>query len=63
MCQLDFESFLVLWNIRTYQLDVVSCNVFASSCVIFSIPLVFLPLVRIDSKYLLQVTSCIVIIS
>ena len=61
--QLFCESFLVLWRIRTHYLDIVSCNVFASSCVIFSIPLVFLPLVRIDSNYLLQVTSCIAIIS
>ena len=59
--QLFCESFLVLWRIRTHYLDIVSCNVFASSCVIFSIPLVFLPLVRIDSNYLLQVTSCIII--
>ena len=62
-CQLFFESFLVLWRRRTYYLDIVSCNVFASSCVIFSIPLAFLPLVRIDSNYLLQVTCCIAIIS
>ena len=62
-CQLFFESFLVPWRIRTYHLDIVSWDVFVSSCVILSIPLVFLPLVRIDSNYLLQVTSCIAIIS
>ena len=52
-CQLFFESLLVLWRRHTYYLDICSCNVFASSCVIFSIPLAFLPLTRIDSNYLL----------
>ena len=62
-CQLFFESFLVLLRICTYCLDIVSCNLFASSCVIFSIHLAFLPLLRVDSNYLFQVISCTSIIS
>ena len=47
-CSLFFESSLVFWCILTYYPDIISCVVFVSSCVTFSIPLVFLQFVRLD---------------